>query len=290
MKFTIVTPSFRNSEWLKLCIASVADQGVAHEHLVQDAVSDDGTLDWLPHDARVSAFVEKDRGMYDAVNRGYRRGTGDIFAYLNCDEQYLPGALAGVERFFHEHPHIDVAIADIVVTDAQGDYLCHRYALRPLWSHVWTRFNVSTAALFLRRRVLEEHGLYFQPEWRYAGDFFWIEEAVRRGLRFGVLRQITSVFTETGSNLSWQTAMQAEEQVRRQRTPAWVRALAPLILQHHRMRILLSGAFRQPPFSYELYTLASPAARVTKRAAAPTPLWPGRREVQWSGEMGVSIK
>src|SRR3954468_9321875 len=92
MKFTIVTPSFRNSEWLKLCIPSVADQGVAHEHIVQDAGSDDGTLEWLPQDTRVAAFVEKDRGMYDAVNRGYRRGTGDIFAYLNCDEQYLPGA------------------------------------------------------------------------------------------------------------------------------------------------------------------------------------------------------
>ena len=47
MKFTIVTPSFRNSQWLKLCIASVADQqGVELEHLVQDSCSDDGTQDW----------------------------------------------------------------------------------------------------------------------------------------------------------------------------------------------------------------------------------------------------
>ena len=74
MKFSIVTPSFRNSEWLRLCIASVADQaGLAHEHLVQDAGSDDGTLDWLPQEPRVTAYVEKDQGMYDAVNRGYRR-------------------------------------------------------------------------------------------------------------------------------------------------------------------------------------------------------------------------
>ena len=83
MKFSIVTPSFRNSEWLKLCIASVADQGVEHEHIVQDSCSDDGTGDWLPRDSRVKAFVEKDQGMYDAVNRGYRRATGDILAYLN---------------------------------------------------------------------------------------------------------------------------------------------------------------------------------------------------------------
>ncbi len=51
MKFSIVTPSFRNSDWLKLCVASVADQaGVEVEHIVQDAESDDGTQAWLAQD------------------------------------------------------------------------------------------------------------------------------------------------------------------------------------------------------------------------------------------------
>jgi hypothetical protein len=47
VQFSIITPSFRNSKWLKLCIASVADQeGVQFEHIVQDAGSDDGTRRW----------------------------------------------------------------------------------------------------------------------------------------------------------------------------------------------------------------------------------------------------
>src|SRR5215467_10485935 len=113
LQFSIVTPSFRNSKWLKLCIASVADQeGVQLEHIVQDAGSDDGTLDWLPQDRRVKAFVEKDGGMYDAVNRGYRRAKGEILAYLNCDEQYLPGALKTVQEFFDTNPTVDVVFAD----------------------------------------------------------------------------------------------------------------------------------------------------------------------------------
>ncbi len=290
MKFSIVTPSFRNSEWLKLCIPSVADQGVDHEHIVQDAGSDDGTLDWLPHDPRVTAYVEKDRGMYDAVNRGYRRASGDILAYLNCDEQYLPGALQAVGRYFEENPEIDVAIADIVVTDRNGDYLCHRYALRPYWTHLWTRFNVSTAALFLRRRVLAEHDLYFEPHWKHLGDFFWIEAAVRRGLRFGELRSFTSIFTETGVNISWDHSTRPEEEERARRTPWWVKALRPALLQHHRWRIWRSGAFRQRPFTYDLFTLESPERRVTKNAAQPTPLWPGRREVLWGGQKGQSVK
>src|SRR5580704_18539304 len=109
MHFSIVTPSFRSGNWLKLCIASVADQqGVEIEHIVQDSCSDDGTQDWLPHDKRVKAFIEKDTGMYDAVNRGYRRASGDILAYLNCDEQYLPGGLAAVEKFFAANPRVEV--------------------------------------------------------------------------------------------------------------------------------------------------------------------------------------
>ena len=120
MKFSIVTPSFNQSHWLKLCVASIADQqGVELEHIVQDAGSDDGTLTWLPQDARVQAFVETDAGMYDAVNRGLRRATGDILAYLNCDEQYLPGALASVARFFQTHPEVDLVRAQVLASPAQ---------------------------------------------------------------------------------------------------------------------------------------------------------------------------
>src|SRR4030081_3893628 len=108
MRISIVTPSYRNSESLKLFVASVADQeGVEVEHIVQDAGSDDGTLDWLVSDTRVRAHVEKDQGMYDAINRGLRKATGEILAYLNCDEQYLPGALKGVAGFFDAHPDVD---------------------------------------------------------------------------------------------------------------------------------------------------------------------------------------
>src|ERR1017187_9697678 len=116
MKFSIITPSFRNSAWLKLCIASVADQaGVELEHIVQDSCSDDGTQDWLPQDRRVKAFIEKDGGMYDAINRGYRRAQGDILAHLNCDEQYLPGTLKHVQNFFEAHPDVEAIFAGAVV-------------------------------------------------------------------------------------------------------------------------------------------------------------------------------
>src|SRR6266581_5952383 len=167
MKISVVTPSFRSSGWLKLCVASVADQaGVDVEHIVQDSKSDDGTQDWLPQDRRVKAFIEKDAGMYDAVNRGWRRASGEILAYLNCDEQYLPGGLAAVEEFFRRSPQTDVVFADTLILDKEGQFICCRKSLVP-WKNVMWVFNpVISSSIFIHRRVLDKHQLFFDTQWR----------------------------------------------------------------------------------------------------------------------------
>ena len=277
MNFSIVTPSFRNSNWLRLCIASVADQqGVTFEHIVQDSCSDDGTQDWLPQDQRVTAFIEKDQGMYDAVNRGFKRSQGEILAYLNCDEQYLPGALQAVHDYFRAHPRVDVVLTDTIVVDDQGNYFCHRPSLVPLKHHMWVRFSALTCSIFVRRRVIEDFGLYFDTRWRDLGDMFWLLELVNRGVSFGVLRRFTSVFTETGDNMNLKPNALREKEEKVRMTPPWVKRLSPAIIFYHRLRMLASGAYFQGPFDFSLYTPASPAQRVTRRAARPTALWRGR--------------
>ncbi len=274
MKLTVVTPSFRNSNWLKLCIASVADQeGVEHEHIIQDACSDDGTQDWLPHDSRVQAFIEKDGGMYDAVNRGWRRSTGDIVSYLNCDEQYLPGTLRAVQDYFASHPEVDVLLPDTIVVDAEGRYLCHRPSLVPRWPGAWVRFNLTTSSLFIRRRVLDEMGLYFDTKWRDLGDNFWLLEAARRGVVFATQPWFASVFTETGANMNLGANATREKAEKRRMMPLWVKALTPFYLLQHRYRTLTTGAHRRPSFDYSIYTHRSLDQRVPFRAEHPTTRW-----------------
>lgn len=120
-----------------------------------------GTLDWLTKDARVRAFVERDEGMYDAVNRGLRRAQGEILAYLNCDEQYLLGALAAVMDFFEAHQGIDVLFADFVVVNGSGDYLFHRKVQTPLKYHTWvSHLPTFTCATFFRRKLICKQGLF----------------------------------------------------------------------------------------------------------------------------------
>jgi glycosyltransferase involved in cell wall biosynthesis len=274
MKFSIITPSFRNSDWLKLCVASVADQGVEHEHIVHDAGSDDGTLDWLPHDPRVRAFVEKDSGMYDAINRGLRKAGGDILAYLNCDEQYLPGALPSVADFFAAHPQVEVLFADAVAVNPHGDYLWHRKMLVPKLWHTWTcPLATLTCATFFRRSIIDERQLFFDTSWRYVGDSDWVLRLIRSGARMAVLRRFTSVFTHTGSNLSLEEKAREEGQKFWGTAPPLARVSRPAILAHHRVRRWLGGIYGQAPFSFSLYTRESPNARVTKHAAKPTFRW-----------------
>lgn len=271
MRFSIITPSFRSSSWLKLCIASVADQGVSLEHIVQDGGSDDGTLDWLPGDRRVTAFVERDQGMYDALNRGLRRAKGDILAWLNCDEQYLPGALAGVTHFFERHPEVDVVFGDVVMVDGQGNYLWHRKMLPPLKYHTWTcHLSTLSCATFFRRRVVFEQGDFFDPKWRDVGDGEWMVRLLRRGVPMAALREFTSAFTQTGSNMSQGANARREARELRRSAPTWARWLRLYWILEHRVRRWAGGLYAQDLFDYALYTQASPAERRLFHVARPT--------------------
>ena len=281
MLISVITPSFRSSQWLKLCIASVADQeGVQVEHIVQDAGSDDGTLDWLPHDRRVRAYVEKDAGMYDAINRGLRKSGGEILAYLNCDEQYLPGALKAVHDFFMEHPEIEVVFAHALVVDARGEFICYRKVVLPHKHHVMVcHLPVLTCATFFRRRVIDQYDLYFDSHWRDLGDADWVIRLLERRVRMGVLPRYTSVFTDTGENMNMKPNARREKQEMFNAAPLWARKLSLGLHAVHWLRRGRHGNYCQRPFSYVIYTLESPAQRVEYHVSRPTFFWEERFQV-----------
>lgn len=259
---SIITPSFRSSTWLKLCLASVADQKVEAEHIVQDAGSDDGTLDWLLKDARAKAFVEKDSGMYDAINRGLRRASGEVLAYLNCDEQYLPGALARVIDFFQKNPAIDMVFGDVVLVDSEGRYLRHRRMQTPLLYHTWTcHLSTLSCAMFFRRRLVSDERSLFKPALRDVGDGEWMVRMLQRGVKMATLGEFTSAFTCTGANMSAGPNARRENRELYDTAPFLARKLKPLVILHHRARRWLGGMYRQEPFDYQIFTLKNPERR-----------------------------
>ncbi len=279
MRFSIITPSFRSSAWLKLCIASVADQDVELEHIVQDSLSDDGTLDWLMSDKRVQAYAEKDAGMYDAVNRGLKRAKGEILAYLNCDEQYLPGTLKAVSDYFDRHPAINVVFGDSLVVDAKGECMCYRKVQVPLKYHTMvSHLQTFTCSMFFRRKIIDDYGLFFDVKWRDLGDADWVVRLLDKRIALGTLRQFAAAFTDTGANMNLSANARREKQVMADAAPGWARKLAFALVWQHRLRRLVGGIYRQSPFDYAIYTLASPEQRVAHHVAHPTFIWKGRLE------------
>ena len=273
MRFSIITPHFNGGEWLKVCVASVADQtGVELEHLIQDACSTDGSLEKIGS-GNIKVVSEKDEGMYDAINRGFRRAQGEILAHLNADEQYLPGALARVKECFERDPDLDILYADTVVVDGEGAFICCRKAMTPWALLKYVQNPTITSSIFLRKRVVEEDGLLFDTRWRVLGDAVWMRESLQRGLKMSVLRAYTSVFAETGQNLDLSPSAREESARLKAAVPAWSKALEKPLKILGKARRYLEGTYTQDPFDYSIYTRSSPTRRVNFHVADPTCVW-----------------
>lgn len=262
-----ITPSFRQLEWLKLCAASIADQeGVQHEHIIQDAGTGPELEEWALTFPALSLYVEKDAGMYDAINRGLRKARGSVCSYLNCDEQLLPGALARVASFFDTYPDIDVLFGDAILIDDRGNPISYRRTVLPTLSHVrYVHLNTPTCATFFRRTLLDR-GFLFDPKWKVIGDQVWMEHLLLSSIRMATLREPLAVFTFTGQNLGSTKASEEEATLRRGHVSSRTRWRKAVAIISHRFRKLLAGAYRPRHVDFEIYTLQSPSLRQRQTA------------------------
>jgi glycosyltransferase involved in cell wall biosynthesis len=281
-KFSIVTPSYKQPMWLRLCAASVADQdapGIEVEHIVQDSLSGPEIADAVKDFPELKLVSEKDKGMYDAINRGWEKATGDVLCWLNCDEQYLPGVLKDVADYFRAHPETEVLFADAIIVDNDGKYLCSRRVLTPQLYHTWTchlaTFSCST---FFRRNVIKEKGFALDARWRALGDADLIARMIRAGVRMAVLRRYTSSFVDTGENISVQPWAIQERMDFKAEAPRWVRKTHRVWMLIHRVRRLLHGIYTLGPFAYDIFTPASPRKRLHFAVSNPTFYWSARMQ------------
>jgi glycosyltransferase involved in cell wall biosynthesis len=119
-KISIITPVYNNAPYIEHCVKSVLNQDYPHlEYIIIDGGSTDGTVDIIEKYADRLAYFEskKDRGQTHALNKGFAHATGDIFAWLNADEQYLPGTLYEVGRAFASYSGLDFFYGNRIIVN-----------------------------------------------------------------------------------------------------------------------------------------------------------------------------
>ncbi len=125
-KISIVIPSFNKVKFIGKTIESIINQNYPRfEIIIMDGGSTDGTLKVISNYAgkypQVIRYIsKKDKGQWDAINKGFRISKGKILAYINADDEYLPGAFAEIERLYRTNTDSLWFVGRGRVIDEQG--------------------------------------------------------------------------------------------------------------------------------------------------------------------------
>ena len=213
MIFTIITPSLDYGRFLGECMESVAaqaplkrnDKDIApsdYEHLVIDGGSTDdsaGVASGFPH---ATWIQESDRGMSDAINKGFDQAKGNWVMWLNADDRLKPGALAAMLPLL-EKSTADVVYGDWNFIDKVGDL--QRQVKAPKWSrfvHVQHHCFIGSTAAFYRRATVIGEGFRLREDFRYVMDGEFYARLDAAGKRFEHVPVTVADFRMHEGNLS----------------------------------------------------------------------------------------
>lgn len=169
-RITVVTPSFNQAQFIERTITSILDQGYPNlEYFVVDGGSTDGTVEILrKYEKHLAGWVsEKDRGQTHAINKGFARATGEVHAYLNSDDWYLPGALSAVGAHFAAHPETGLLHGRCVRTEEDE-----------------TRRDVQLGSIETASQILDLWGVWWKNRQFVQPEVFWSTGLARKAGSF----------------------------------------------------------------------------------------------------------
>lgn len=202
---SVITPSLNCGEFLEDALLSVDSQeGVQVEHIVQDSLSSDNTLEILRRYPKLRWQWESDCGQSDAINRGFLRARGDLLGWLNGDDYYLPGGLKAIAQAAAEHPEADVFYGDCVFVDGEGNIarskVEHDFDPDILF---YVGCYIPSTATFFRRRLIEQ-GHLLNCDFRVCMDFEYFVRLACAGFRFHYVPRFIAAFRWHQGNISLQ--------------------------------------------------------------------------------------
>lgn len=227
--FTIVTPSYNYGRYIKDCIESVLNQeDVTYEHIIQDSCSTDETHDVLKEYPHLKVFVEKDSGMTEGINRGFRKARGKWVMWLNADDVLKPGALSAVKEFAAQHPEADVIHGAWEFVDAERKHLRYMKAIPcKLGILIYNGCYLASTAMFFNREKVIGQGLMLNDKFRYDMDGEYYVRLRKAGKMFVHYNKVLAEFRMHDANLSgrMQEHRDIDTELLRQRQTAENRAI-----------------------------------------------------------------
>lgn len=195
MKLSVVTPSLNQARYLRETLESVLSQGYNDlEYIVIDGGSSDGSVDILREfGPRLSHWVsEADKGQAEAINKGFSLATGDVFAWINSDDYYLPGAFFHVMGLFAKH-EVDIVrsgVRHILKTEdcVLHDHVPRESQLRSLRTHD----PIVQPGVFWKRSLHEKVGP-LRVDLKYCLDWEFFVRLFESGSHVNTSR-ITAVY------------------------------------------------------------------------------------------------
>ena len=191
---SVITPSYNQGHFIRATIDSVLGQDYNNiEYIIVDGASTDATRSILEeYGDRLRWVSEEDRGQTDAINKGIRMSHGDIIAYLNSDDIYLPGTVARIAAEFIRHPDVDFLYGDLYAIDRDGDILSKIKTI-PFDRKIllFDANFISQPASFYRRSLFDKIG-YFDDTLHYLMDYEFFLRAAANNIRFKLVKNYLS--------------------------------------------------------------------------------------------------
>jgi glycosyltransferase involved in cell wall biosynthesis len=188
MLVSVVTPSYNQGEFIEATLQSVHNQTYPSiEHIVVDNCSTDSTRAVLDrYVGKITTIIEPDNGQTDAINKGMRCASGEVMAWLNGDDLYLPHTVKTVVDFFNSYPEALFVYGDVEAIDRAGK----SYGVRPFIQQtdadelVHIRNRIVQPAVFWRRALWEQIG-ELDTTLHYVMDYeYWMRAAKVTQLRY----------------------------------------------------------------------------------------------------------
>lgn len=177
MKFSIVTVTYNSGKTLRDTIQSVLSQTYPFiEYIIVDGLSTDNTVAIIKEyeacfNGGMRWISEKDKGLYDAMNKGFRMATGDVIGIINSDDLLAdPTAVEKVLAAFKEHPDADAVYADLFYVAQNDTNKVVRHWISGKQRPFRYGWHPAHPTFYVKREIYQKYGL-FDLDFKFAADF-----------------------------------------------------------------------------------------------------------------------